>query len=279
MSAIVSRRFSGLVSLLCSVFILYAAWSTPSPGEVIQFDMTGIFNRDGIWSIADPSAEGFDQDGHSLIEDGYNGWPGLPSDGKVQDFQLGDFDNLNMLSIFSGDGDTMFDLSGTGQHGHFEKLRFLTGAANGYSDDLTDKLMVRLVYDDASTQDVLVLSQDWWLGQPPRTPPAPLTLAISGMVWSHGEELGPNFVLYAFDFPEVDSSKTLTQMVFMESHEQSTIGDPWWSNRFNILGVTGYAPSGQEPVVPEASTLILFGSGLIGMMPILRRRCRRNSPR
>jgi len=213
--------------------------------EVSQFDMTSVFNRDGIWSITvgDQPGDGFDQGGDCLVEDGYNGWPGLPSDGKVQDFQLGDFNNVNMLSIFSGDGDKAFDLAATGQQGKFQKLRFLTGTGNGYGGTSTDKLAVQLVYQDASTQEFLLLSQDWYLGSPPRTPPSPLTLGISGMLRASG---GPssNFGLFAFEFDQVDPTKTLTRMVFMEGDPRSTIGDPSVSNRFNIMAITGYPPSG-----------------------------------
>jgi hypothetical protein len=207
---------------------------------VTKFDMTGIFNRDAIWSIAvgDQPDDGFDRiGGPCLIENGYNGWPGLPSDGRVQDFQLGNFDDLNVLRIYNGAGDVPFDLSSAGM-AKFQKLRFLTAAGNGYKGTATDKLMVRLVYDDATTQDFLLLTQDWYLGSPPRTPPAPLSLGISGMARSDD---GSNFALYVFEFGEVDGTKNLTQIVFREGDPQSTVGDPGPANTFSILAITGYA--------------------------------------
>jgi hypothetical protein len=176
MSAMVFRRFFGLLNVLLLVGVTCPAWSI-----AVNLDMSSVFNRDGIVSLADPSDDGFDNGGDSLIEDGVGGLPGLPSDGKIQELQLGDFDDVNMLSIVPGDGDISLDLAGTGQARAFQKLSFLGSVGNGSSGTDTDNLMVRLVFEDASTQDILVQSQDWYLGDPPRTPPAPLTLGISGM--------------------------------------------------------------------------------------------------
>jgi hypothetical protein len=210
--------------------------------EARKLDMTGIFNRDGIRSLAVGAqpGDGFDNGGDCLIENGFSGWPGLPSDKKVQDFQLGDFDAVNMFSVFLDDGDTTFSLAG--QQGVFERLRFLTGAGNGYGGSATDKLKVQLVYNDLSTQDFLLLSQDWYLGSPPRTPPAPLTLAIGGMMRATGTATS-DFGLFAFEFGAAQTNKTLTQIVFMESDPESTIGAPNAANRFNILAITAYPPT------------------------------------
>jgi hypothetical protein len=269
MSPVMLRRSIHTLCILMLLTITSAAFpsggQTLSPEEplaVVYLDMSSVFNRDGVWSIADPTGDGFDNGGGCLIEDGYSGWPGLPSDGRIQDLQLGDYDAANMFSVFAGDGDTTFDLSATGQAGTFQSLRFLTGAGNGYSGTDTDKLMVQLVYDDSSTQEFLLLSQDWYLGDPPRVPPAPLTLGISGMLRSSGEP-SANFGLFVHEFTDIDPSKTLTQIVFMESDPQSTIGDPAASNRFNVLAITGYSlvDAGPDQNVMAGDTVTLSGTG------------------
>jgi len=229
-----------IASTLRAVLLLVVAHTVPAAAiEAVQFDMTSVFNRDGIWSTAvgDQPGDGFDEWGNCLIEDGYMNWPGLPSNRRVGDFQLGPFDDPNMLAVVHGSGDTVLDLLGTGQAGKFEKLSFLTGNGDGaYGTDL-DQLAVRLLYDDGSWEIFLLPSQDWWLEDPPRIPPAPLTVATKWMCRSDGD---PNFVLFAFDSDQVDQAKTLTKIVFAEGHPRSTVGDQWTANRFNILAITGY---------------------------------------
>ncbi|MDP2896925.1 MAG: hypothetical protein Q8Q12_10250 [bacterium] len=230
------------------------------PGIAKKLDMANVFNNDGIWSVAvgDQLWDGFDFSGECLIENGYNTWPGLPSDGKVQDFQLGNYDNLNMLSVVNSLGDKSFDLSATGQAARFEKLRFLTSVGNGHNGANTDTLKVRLEYDDGSTQDFLLLSQDWYLGDPPRTPPAPLTLGIAGMARSSG---GSNFALYVFEFDRVESAKTLTRIIFLVSDPQTNL---WGTTSFNILAITGHVRT--SPTIRKVGNSVFltwhpFGSG------------------
>jgi hypothetical protein len=218
----------------------------PSTRGETQFDMTSVFNRDGIWSLylGDQPGDGFDEWGNTLCECDPNTSPMqriLPSDGRIQEFQLGNYDSLNVLSISPGYGDVTFDLWATGQQGQFQRLYFLTASTNGYRGAEVDKLPVRLVYDDGSSEEFVLLTQDWYLGSGPWIPPAALTLGDWALV-RFGDEPHLPFGLYVFEFDQVDSSKTLIEIVFMESHPLSTVGDPSPHNRFNVLAVTGCPP-------------------------------------
>ncbi|MDP2895597.1 MAG: hypothetical protein Q8Q12_03440, partial [bacterium] len=134
----------------------------------------------------------------------------------------------------------------------------MSGVGNGSSGTSTDKLMVRLVFEDATTQDLLVLSQDWYLGDPPRSAPAPLTLGISGM---SRESAGPsnNFGLYAHEFDNVEA-KVINQMIFLESDPQSTLTG---TNRFNTLAISGFLgiSAGPDLTVYGGDLVTLNGSG------------------
>jgi len=237
MGAIILKGPFALIGVL-----LLLAFSYPACSAVpVPLDMTSIFDQDGIWSVAtgDQAGDGFEAGGLCLIENGCGGWPGLPPDGKVLDFQLGNYDGLNMLMLSDGEGEVVFDLAATGQAAKFDNLRFLTGTGNGASGTSTDNLKARLVYQDSSTQELILLSQDWYLGSPPRTPPAPLTIGISGMARS-SNELSNNFGLFVFEFDAVDPTKVLTQIIFMESAPETTITG---GIRYNILAITGYSPA------------------------------------
>ncbi|MDP2895596.1 MAG: hypothetical protein Q8Q12_03435 [bacterium] len=97
MRATFVRTLFCLLAALCLTALPYAAWST-----VLSLDLSSVFNRDGVDSVADPNDDGFDNGGDSLIENGVGGRPGLPSDKKVGDFLLGDYDAANMVSIVPG---------------------------------------------------------------------------------------------------------------------------------------------------------------------------------
>jgi hypothetical protein len=65
-------------------------------------------------------------------------------------------------------------------------------------------------------------------------------------------EPSPNFALFVFEFDQVEGKK-LSKMIFMESHDLSTIGDPSASNVLNLMAITGegYRP----PTVGTARVL------------------------
>jgi hypothetical protein len=135
-------------------------WSTPTGftlGDlgyaVAPIDITEAFNRDVVVNDGDAANDPFDAGDCSMIEDGYRGGLGLPADGRIGPYQLGEYDDLNAVQMGNSTGDIAIDLP----PGSYLGLNFLAGCGNGDADIHLD-----LEYDAGPDGQAIVRSDDWY---------------------------------------------------------------------------------------------------------------------
>ncbi len=131
-----------------------ALFSTGDFGYVItQFDLGPYFNRDVVVNVGDGTNDPFDAGDCSMIEEGYRGGDGLPVDGEVGDYLLGDYSHDNSIQLGEGSASVAVEVAPALYIG----LNFLAASGNGDAD-----VHVVLRYQDGSEESTFVRTEDWF---------------------------------------------------------------------------------------------------------------------
>ena len=141
-----------------------SGWSAPTAFTLADLgyiaapvDLGPYFTHDVVVNAGDRSNSPFDAGDCSLIEDGYQDGVGLPPDGQVGGFLLGDYNDLNSIQLGMHSPPVSIELP----PGRYLGLDFPAGCGNGDADIHLD---VR--YEDGGVEAAILRSDDWYNDRP-----------------------------------------------------------------------------------------------------------------
>ncbi len=148
-------------------------WGIPAEAVKTAVDMSAAFNADVVSNQDDPLEDGiFDASEYRLVEEGFLGGDGLPPNGLVGQFALGNYDDPNALQFRQLDPPAALDdVTITIPEGNYGSILACSSCGSG-----AVTIPVTVTYTDDSTTDGEIVSLDWF-----SDPSGGLTMAIDGM--------------------------------------------------------------------------------------------------
>ena len=258
-----------------------SAWSAPTTFVLADLgyvnsplSLAGAANVDVVLNAGDASNDPFDNAALFLIEDGYLGGRGLPTSRLIGDFVLNDYSGPNAVRC-NRRGAYRYDIAIPVPPARYLGLEFLAAASPGDA-----RVQVRLAYQDGSTADGAVQTDDWCDDTPERGIGGPMTenlrQAIDGM-----DRYGPDGIerigdvgLFVCHVP-ANPDKVLQSVTLLPNGAQS-----WWFNsdftQWNLMALNGAAvvstvnfeaaPAAGPAPLAVAFTNRSYGSDLTGFL-------------
>lgn len=153
-------------------------WGTPPQANKTSLDISAAFNADIVAAPGEDLAENdsFDNANFCLIQDEYDGTgianplaQGLPENGLVGQFQLGEYEGVNAIQYTAGAD--LSELTIDLENGNYGSILYCVSAGSGQVT-----VPVTVTYTDTSTEDAEITALDWYAN-----PTQGLTVAIDNM--------------------------------------------------------------------------------------------------
>ena len=194
-----------------------------SAGDALQFDLSAVFNADVVANQGDAVDDLFDC---QLLEDGYPdaSVQGLPRDGVVGEFILGDYSDPNVVQLLSVSQPQTLVLP----ESRYSEVKLLVSSGNGHCD-----IPLELWYADGSSERRIILADDWCR---PQMRPGVEIVFVMRHRYNRGNVDG-NWQPTLFSWTlHPDPEKILTEMVLRPDHADARF-EEGECTKFNLFAM------------------------------------------